>query len=150
MAQLGRPTNRLATSALQANQDRLKPPAGKPQAFTDLWDTVVGDFPAGYFIPSDATILEQYVDVSLRIKELDSDLAIEGIMVMGRFGPIPNPRVAMQSELRRTQIAYARMLRVGPSTRLDQSTTGVAARKAAQGVGAPLASVVPIAGVGKK
>lgn len=150
MAQLGRPTNRLATKALQATAPGLKPPPGKPQAFIDLWNLVVGDFPGDYFIPSDATILEQYVDVTLRIKELDMDLAIEGLVVKGRLGAERNPRVSIQAEMRKTQIAYARMLRIGPSSRVAQSTAGVAARKAAQAVASPAATVIPLAGVGKK
>lgn len=148
---IGRPTNALAKSALQPPEPRVTPPDGKPFEFYVIWNQVVGDFPHEYFIASDAPLLEQYVDVCLNIKAMAKRLEGEGPVVMTKAGPKTNPVSSILNMLRKEQRSYARMLRVGPSTRAtaDRAKTHVDKVSTAAAKPAP-SSVVPIAGVGRR
>ena len=149
MAARGGPTNTLAKSALKPGELRVTPPEGKPFEFYVLWGQVVDDFAREYFIASDAPLLEQYVDVCLNVKAMAKQLEDEGPVVMTKAGPKTNPVSTILNMLRKEQRSYARMLRVGPSTRATPAQTGASRVKPEAAKPAP-SSVVPIAGVGRR
>lgn len=149
MAVKGGPTNTLRDKALKPPRKKLVPPRTDAE-FMEMWNTILADFSDTYFIQSDAEIIEQYISTCLEIKKISAQLEDEGPVVQGSHGPRMNPLSVMLSALRREQRGYARVLRVGPSSRVRQDYVGPQlARPTAEGLAnRPTAkmNVVPIAG----
>ena len=125
ISKIGRPPNKLASRAISPKAKPVEPPAnraGDPQ-FMGYWDALMGDFVAGYFILSDVPIIEQYIDICMRILEISDLLDREDYVVDTKNGPKTNPLSTVLGRYRTQQRDYARMLRVGPATRADGART---------------------------
>lgn len=124
--QIGRPANRLASRVLSEESSRLPPPAYRTAPeFLEAWNRITACFEPEYFLPADQEMLEQYVDLTVETRNAATQLADEGNVIETPKGVAANPMVGILSGLRREMRNYARMLRVGPSTRSQGSNVKI-------------------------
>lgn len=119
-AQRGRKTNEVVSNVLGI-KDYLQCPEGHSFEFQEIWKRVVRDYPAEHFRVSDTELMEQYVDAEMQRKSVAQMLTEEGYVVDTPQGTKPNPLVSVQTQLASQVRACARMLRLGPNSRIQAS-----------------------------
>jgi hypothetical protein len=122
MSNMGTKSNKLFTSALNPGS-YLPCPPGKSEAFRQLWDETVRDYPPDYFRVSHKPLIRQYVQAELQLRDVSDrmDNDPEGYVVETPQGTKPNPLISIQSSLATQVMSCAKVLRVAPISQ-SQST----------------------------
>lgn len=112
--------NRLAKNAIGRDLPHLQPPNNESPGYKRIWESVVQDFPPTHFRESDRGTLNNYVRVSLLLRQTERQLERAGLLVEGPHGLVENPLLKTVDKLTRNLLAHARALKITPLSRNDR------------------------------
>lgn len=115
----GQKPNKVVANAMQG--DTMACPPGQTPEFIAVWQRMVEDFPADYFRESDRDVMTVYCRTVVQYADVSRQLDDEGFLVETTTGTKQNPLVAVQTQLSGTLSTYARMLRVTPISRVQNT-----------------------------
>ena len=113
--------SRLAKKALAEDAPHLQPPAEESAQYQKTWRSIVEDFPSTHFRESDRPTLHNYIRLTLILRQAEAQLGREGFMLEGPHGPVEHPAMRVVDKLTRNLLAHARVLRIVPTARLQNT-----------------------------
>lgn len=121
MAERGKKPNQLVAVANDKSQF-LQPSFHSTPAYKAVWSSVVEDFPADYFRPSDVHALDMFVKLTLQYAKMHKQVEEEGYTVEDRWGGTKShPLLQSIGMVTQRLNALRASLRIQPSSRYDDT-----------------------------